>query len=87
MNVDMFYTIVISLASALVSSFLAAYLTYRYTDLSWRRRRHLEDIKEKCLNKILSDINRFALFFALSENQVSGWVRSERFFREPPSVA
>ena len=39
------------------------------------------------MKKILSDVGRFESFFALSENQVSNWVRDERFFKEPPSVA
>ena len=86
MDADMFRTIISSLASALVSSFLAAYLTYRYMDLSWRRRRHLEDIKENCLKDVLSNIGRFKSFYTLSENQVFSWIRDEMLSRGLSSV-
>ena len=74
-------TIVLTLLSALVSSFLAAYLIYRYMELSWRKRKHFEDIKLNCLEKQLSDVERFEDLFRLSEDQISAWVREPRFPR------
>lgn len=87
METGILTTIAFSLLSALASSFLAAYLTYRYTELSWRKRRHFEDIKVNCLEKILSDIERFEDLFRLSEGQISTWVRNETQFSKPPSSA
>ena len=84
MNSGTLITIIFSLFSALVSSFIAAYLTYKYTELSWRKRRHFEDIKVNCLEKILNEIERFEGLFMLSENQISTWVRGETQFKEPP---
>ena len=80
------YVLVSSLLSALVSSFLAAYLTYRYTEVSWRRRRHFEDIKENCLRGILCDVERFEEHFAIREGRISTWVRDRSFFRPPSSM-
>jgi len=85
MNINMFLTVIFSLLSALTSSFLAAYLTYRYTELSWRRRKHFEDIKENCLRKVLEGIEYFERHFALYEDKISGWVKAGSFSREPPS--
>ena len=84
---EMFTTIVISLLSALISSFLAAYLTYCYTEKSWRRHRHFEDIKMNCLKEILRNIEEFEDLFRLSEDRISTWVRGPGFQKGPPSSA
>lgn len=84
MSTDVITTVILSLLSALISSFLAAYLTYRYTDLSWRRRRHFEDIKKNCLGELLEEIRRFNEHFMLSEGEISSWVR-DPFFQKPAS--
>jgi len=85
MGLDVLEIFASSLLSALVSSFLAAYLTYRYTELSWRKRRHFEDIKEVCLKEILGDVNRFEEHFTFVENQISGLVGSGTCFSTYPS--
>jgi len=81
MGLDVLEIFVSSLLSALVSSFLAAYFTYRYTELSWRKRRHFEDIKEVCLKEVLDKIDNFDSFFRFMETQVSSYVRTEAFFK------
>jgi len=83
-DIETMYVLVSSLLSALVSSFLAAYLTYRYTEVSWRRRRHFEDIKENCLKRILHGVERFEEHFTLHVGRTPTWVKTSLFFKGPP---
>ena len=79
-------TIIPSLLSALASAFLASYFTYWFTERSWRRRRHLEDIKTNCLNEISMKLEDFKRFFEISEGKIVEWIRNGSIYRKLPSI-
>ncbi len=81
MNEDL-YKIIYAIIPV-VSAFISSWLTYYYTELTWRKREHLKELKT-CLELISQDVSRFEYPFIIYEGKISQQAILSNFGKRKP---